>query len=194
MARSLASPTTSNTTPSRKRGRPSLLANEGFEESFLPALVFVITSYVVAQFEDQLSGDEYLERRDTGFAVLVEQSPFSELDKEEFVAMVEKYLREGRESGWFEMPWFENVEDAADRGSPMDVDAREAEEGEEDESHGKRKRRATNDLEDEGIGNTRRGGGEMRMYSVDWLSEERTREYNRWKATILAELDQRMKS
>jgi origin recognition complex subunit 6 len=192
VARSLAE-SGSAATPSRKRARQSLLEEEGFDEQLLPALIFVITSYVAAQFEDQLSGEEYLKRRDMGFAVVVKHSPFSDLDKEEFIITVEKYLREGRENGWFEMPWFENVEDAARRESEMEADEAEAEleagEDEGDRVGVRRKRKATNDFEDDSVASARRGGGEMRMYSVDWLSEERTREYGRWKATILAEVD-----
>jgi origin recognition complex subunit 6 len=192
VARSLATASSSSTAaaaPTSRKRQAGGGTGGGFAEELLPALIFVITSYVAAQFEAQLSGEEYLERRDKGFEVLARHAPFAELDKKEFVATVEKYLREGRESGWFEMPWFENVEDAAEGWNEMDVDDTESGEGEGEEVRVKRKRKATNDFDDEGTANARRGGGEMRMYALDWLSEERKREFDRWKATVQAELN-----
>jgi hypothetical protein len=129
--------------------------------------------------------------------VLARHAPFAaEMQKDEFVDVVERYMREAQ-GGWLDMAWFANVEDAAAAataaaagGDSVDADTSEDEDGDARAPSRKRRRGS----EDDGVEDGRKGGGEMCMFAVDWLSEERTREYRKWKEGVLAEIERKVTS
>jgi hypothetical protein len=216
VARHLASvsppPTGPSSTPSRKRSRQSLAADDadaaglGFSERLLPPLIYVVTSYVAAQLDEAPSPREYIARRDTAFDVLARHAPFAHMQRDEFVDVVERYMREAQ-GGWLDMAWFANVEDAAAAAAAEaeeDTDSGTPEGDEDEEDALARRRRKRRKEGEDGVGEDgtaaaavvdgRKGGGEMCMFAVDWLSEERTRAYHQWKEGVLAEIGRQMKS
>jgi hypothetical protein len=91
--------------------------------------------------------------------------------------------------GWLELDWFNNLPNSVE-------EVEEEEDGDDDynmdstediESH-YRKRKRDNE-QDEVVLGQRSGSGEMCMYAVDWLSEDRLRDFVKWKSKMLEEIE-----
>ncbi|OCK79875.1 hypothetical protein K432DRAFT_354063 [Lepidopterella palustris CBS 459.81] len=188
-------------TPSRtnKRARTANTVQEQgaglvIAESQILALIAVLLFYVLARITNkETTPDEFAQQRDMAISILrgMELEAARGVDEEEMLRDVESFMRLAQSQGWVRMEWFLNVVQGDNRGE-------EGEGGDVDnlddggvKGLGARKRRGGAGREDVGGGNggLQIGLGTMMQEKIDYLSEEKRKDYLLWKAEIMARVE-----
>jgi origin recognition complex subunit 6 len=191
-------------TQSRKRVRrsPGDTPNTklfSFHDNQIPALIAVVAIYTLSVLspQDFEGGEEYKKKKGLAIRTLLPLAPDESTTEDAISDDIELFLREAQ-NGWLDMEWYQNLTDqwraddltneANDHGSvEEDEDEDEARE-EADGEATRRSRKAAHGINENGNLSKRVGGG-MMTPATDWLSDEKRREYMRWKAKFLVELE-----
>lgn len=171
-------------TPS-KRGRRSTMATRpsvaDVSDTRVLALVAVMLFYVLSRMMDQeITPEQFQEWRDTAVSTLLESKAGKDATEEDILEEIDQLMPMAQEEGWLQMEWFLNVL-PADEGEEM--------EGVEMTSgHAKPGRDRRKGLKDGGSDYI--GLGTMMQDATDYLSERQRADYERWKAKIMARVEE----
>ncbi|KAF2842156.1 hypothetical protein M501DRAFT_998410 [Patellaria atrata CBS 101060] len=185
----------SNPTPTRTRTRTSTQrqSREAIDiaEERIPGLLVVIFLYTYSRLSGiHVTTETYLSQRNKGINVLLGLKDIPQRDQGTIIEDVEQLLREAQ-NGWLELDWYTNIMEGSgfqegmhDSQDGIDVD--EEEDSDIEDMAGKRRRnmkKTTNN------GMLKSGLGTMMQDKIDYLSEERKRDYIEWKKGILARME-----
>lgn len=112
------------------------------------------------------------------FNSLAETTPL-DLSAKQFTQQVSMFRTRAEEESWMELEFFTNMRQVTqtnDLDSSMDATRAENDSDEASETEGTF---------------SQRGGGEMAMYTIDWLSEKRKKEYQIWEKGIRERIKRR---
>lgn len=143
------------------------------------ALVVVVFLYVLARMMDQnVTPEQYIERRDTAVRILIELPAAKHVAYSELSPETEDLMIVAQQEGWLQMEWYLNIAPVKDAGEMEGVE-----------------------MTDENISSStlvgpRNGGsdyiglGTMLQDTTDYLGERQQQDYKTWKAKIMARVEQ----
>lgn len=177
----------------------------------IPALVVTVALYTLTRMksstEGELDGEMYLAQRRKAVAAVREVEQGRMQSEEDMNTDVEMFVRRAVKQGWLEGEWFGNIPEGGGVEASrdwLDGDGEEQrEEGVRDHSDKESgveqevwvaartplKRRLVS-VADDGGGGLQCGLGTMMQDRVDWLSEERRREFMVWKRRVMRRIEE----
>ncbi|USP74439.1 uncharacterized protein yc1106_01713 [Curvularia clavata] len=167
-------------TPSKRQRRATSTAHSSADvsDTRIASVIVVVFLLVLSRMKDvDISPDEYEEWVSKAMNAVLEASPTQDITIEELRPTIEPTLAMAREEGWLQMQWFESVKPA----------------GNEDEMEGVE---LTGDMtvKPNGLG-VRSGSdyiglGTMMQDATDYLGERQQDDYAKWKAKIMARVQE----
>lgn len=191
----------SSGTPARKRARllsapatnDTTTPAPTFEAKRIPALIAVVTMYILSALNSPPSPEEYTALRKTAIKSLLKSVPAIESDEAELIEDIEILIREAT-NGWLEMEWYQNVQPA--HNSKDEAEENGGEEADEEDEEGgplatkasqRREKQKRNQIDNSAA--PKRAFGTMMTDATDWLSDVRRADYRQWKAKIMKQID-----
>lgn len=189
----VADETSNGATPSRGRSRRSVAGNkswkehETIEQSDIPALCAVLLFYTHARISGkEITPDQYLQQRETVARTILHTDRGKDIAKSDLLSDIERFMREAQ-NGWLDLEWYRNIQEGevdelgVDEDMP-DVDATY--------QSGTTPKKCKADTASTNSGALQHGFGTMMQDKVDYLSEDRRRDYAAWKAIMMKRIDQ----
>lgn len=172
-------PSADNESPS-KRPRRSAATSEpalgAISDVRIRALVIVIFLYVFNKMRDvEVTPEEYKEWRETAMTALLEMPSGEEIAYDDLSMEAQELMPRAQSEGWLEMEWFTNVTPQEDMQAMEGVEMSDA---------------TANTAVTQTGGSDYIGLGTMMQDATDYLGESRRQDYLRWKATIMARVQQ----
>lgn len=172
-------PSANNESPS-KRPRRSAATSEpalgAISDVRIRALVIVIFLYVFNKMRDvEVTPEEYKEWRETAMTALLEMPSGEEIAYDDLSMEAQELMPMAQSEGWLEMEWFTNVTPQEDMQAMEGVEMPDA---------------TANTAVTQTGGSDYIGLGTMMQDATDYLGESRRQDYLRWKATIMARVQQ----
>ncbi|KAI9713497.1 MAG: hypothetical protein M1820_000879 [Bogoriella megaspora] len=185
-------PTTPSRSAKRKRNAEVKEAdNIHGKDTVVAALVIVIHLYAMVRLSpSEISPEDYVGSKTRAAAALREYHPLEDVSEEVLDQLVEDFLREAQ-TGWLEWEWFNNIPEGQGLTNTSAFAAMM--DGVEDNGAGEASQategaRNTTTLHS-GADTLQHGLGSMFVDAVDYLSEERRRDYVRWKADTMRRIE-----
>jgi origin recognition complex subunit 6 len=160
-------------TPSK---RPQRTATATVPDARVRALVIVVALYIFTKMQDaDITPEQYNTWRETAITTLLDLSTGETVTYDELSLETEELLPMAQVEGWLQMEWFVNV-------TPQEnMDAMEGVE-------------STVTLEKRSViktgGSDYIGLGTMMQDATDYLSERRQEDFVKWKASVMARVQQ----
>lgn len=171
-------------TPSKRPRRTSVIpptSGAELSDARILSLLAVILFYVLSRMMDQdITPEQYIDWRMKAISTLLNTSPgkvFSEADIE---AEIEELMPLAQAEGWLQMEWFLNVAPSVNAENMEGVEM--ADEMSGTATGARRKLRSE--------GSDYIGLGTMMQDATDYLSAGQREDYQRWKAAIIARVEQ----
>lgn len=172
-------------TPSKRQRRSIATAQLPASElshARVLALVAVTLLYVLSRMMDQdITPDQYLVWRSKAVFTLLKSKAGQDIAEETIVSEIEQLMPMVQEEGWLSMEWFLNI------APPDHGDEMEGVDGTNDAAATGQKR--SRGLKG-GFGSEYIGLGTMMQDATDYLGERQRADYKRWKAGIVARLEE----
>ncbi|KAF2018557.1 hypothetical protein BU24DRAFT_458317 [Aaosphaeria arxii CBS 175.79] len=169
-------------TPSKRprRAAASAHATTNLSETRILALIAVISFYVISRIQDKdITPDQYEEWRSRAISILLQTKADANTGEEEVATEIEELMPLAQAEGWLQMEWFLNV---------MPTESGQEMEGVEmtaDHTNGTKPKSWKESFGSENI-----GLGTMMQDATDYLSERKREDYRRWKAGIIAMVEE----
>jgi origin recognition complex subunit 6 len=156
--------------------RPRKAATATISDARLRALVIVTTLYVINKMRDtDITPEQYDEWRETSIKLLLDVSTGEDVTYEELSLETEELMPMAQEEGWLQMEWFLNV---------MPQENMDAMEGIEASAVSEKKPAIKTG------GSDYIGLGTMMQDATDYLGERQREDYVKWKAIVMARVQQ----
>lgn len=140
------------------------------------ALIIVIFLYVYNKMRDvDVTPEQYKEWRETAITVLLEQPNGEDVAYDDLSLEAEELMPMAQSEGWLEMEWFMNVTPQEDEQAMDGIEFSGA---------------SAKSVVSQAGGSDYIGLGTMMQDATDYLGESRRQDYLRWKATIMARVQQ----
>lgn len=183
--------------PAADRNRPMRASRQTTTafaaESQYPALLIVILLCAYSRLSgEETTPDKYLRQRDKAIDILLEQKISKEVTREKMTEDVQLLMREAQ-NGWLELEWYTNIEEASGLSGEstfLDGFSYAADRNPDDQGHGTTEKgeigreHSVEGFDDAGL--ARRNTSTQ----IDYFSEERKQECEKWKAKILSQIMQ----
>ncbi|KAL8736116.1 MAG: hypothetical protein Q9181_002531 [Wetmoreana brouardii] len=173
-------------------GRMDHLRRMSMEALIVAVYVLVCTRLLGVELDFK----EYPAQRDEALSIISQFRKGDEPTISVEPAAVNEWLREIGQGGWNELDWFANVVEGAGL-SLEDSEVKAADDSDNsntDEDNGLAGKKRKPDWEKEEQSFLQPGLGTMMQERVDYLSEEKRADYQRWKKDILARIERMEKA
>jgi origin recognition complex subunit 6 len=168
-------------TPSKRlrpSGNTSQLSLTDVTDTRTLALVAVLCMYVLARMMDQpVTPEQYTTRRDTAVKTLLGLPVAEKIVYKDLSDETEQLMFMAQEEGWLQMEWFLNITPLNNAEDMEGIEATNA-------------GLTQNDIGIRGGGSDYIGLGTMLQDVTDYLGERQQREYETWKAKIMARVEE----
>lgn len=185
--------TTTGVTSSRGRSRRSIAGikgsteHEAIDESDIPALCAVLLFYTHARVSDkETTADQYLQQRETAARTILHTEQGKDIAKSDLLADIERFMRKAQ-NGWLDLEWYQNIPEGEIDEFGLDEHMPDVEATNKPSTTPKKRKR---DATSTDSGALQRGFGTMMQDKVDYLSEDRRRDYAAWKASMMKRIEQ----
>ncbi|KAF2656587.1 hypothetical protein K491DRAFT_677891 [Lophiostoma macrostomum CBS 122681] len=146
------------------------------------SLIAVVLFYVLSRMLDQdITPEQYVEWRLKAISIVLESPAGSDSTQDALITEIEDLMRMAQAEGWLGMDWYSNIIPAQD---VDDMEGVVMTNGEERASLGKGR-----SLRD-GFANENIGLGTMMQEATDYLGERQRAAYRRWKASMVARIEE----
>lgn len=173
-----SAPETPGKRPRRAAAAPQLSSSKLPDTSIL-GLIAVVLFYVLSRMMDQeITPDQFLKWRDKAVSTLLASEAGKDAIEDDIVAEIEQLMPMAQEEGWLSLEWFVNI-----------VPVEDGDEMEGIELTSQRDIPSKRTLKDS-FGSENIGLGTMIQDATDYLGERQQEDYKRWKAGIMARIDE----
>ena len=175
-----------NTRGSITRGKPSHIQSPS-KNDVTAALIAVLYLYTMVRLSPQeISEQDYIDQKTQATAKIREKHSIQDTDDDHFDALIEKLIREAQ-SGWLELEWFTNIPEGQGIATTSAFALADHENADE--------KNQTSGLSEDGLHDLGfelrdHGPGSMFVGAVDYLSEDRRRDYKKWKAQMIKRIEE----
>ncbi|KAF2189845.1 hypothetical protein K469DRAFT_701115 [Zopfia rhizophila CBS 207.26] len=171
-------------TPSKRSRRAittSQASAQDVSDTCILSLIAISLFYVLSRMMDQeITPEQFLQWRDKAVSTLLRSIAGKECTEEGILENIEQLMPMAQEEGWLRMEWFLNVFPDKDVDEMEGVETTDGD-GAILNSHGRGLRDAGNDCI---------GLGTMMQEATDYLGERQRADYVRWKARIMARVEE----
>ncbi|KAF2469904.1 uncharacterized protein BDR25DRAFT_288360 [Lindgomyces ingoldianus] len=171
-------------TPSKRPRRSTTIAATSIpdlSDTRVLALIAVMLLYVLSRLSPQeITPEQFDEWREKAVSTLLKSKAGKSASEEGLLADIEELMPMAQEEGWLRMEWFLNV------ALPEDMDVMEGIEM----TNGKSRTVGGRDRSLRDGGSEYIGLGTMIQDATDYLSEHQRADYEKWKAKIMARIEE----
>jgi origin recognition complex subunit 6 len=180
-AAAASAPETPSKRPRRTTAAPQPTVAD-LSDTRVLSLIAVVLFYVLSRMLDQdITPDQYVEWRSKAISTILESHAGRDSTQDVLIHEIEDLMRMAQAEGWLRMDWFSNITPAHD---VDDMEEVVMSNGEGRASSGKAR-----SLKD-GFASEHIGLGTMMQEATDYLGERQRADYKRWKADIVARIEE----
>ncbi|KAL9096868.1 MAG: hypothetical protein Q9165_000832 [Trypethelium subeluteriae] len=164
------------------------------EDDTIAAIIVVSYLYAMTRLSaSDISQGDYVSQKAKAIAAIQESRPLDKIDEDGFGILIERFIREAQ-SGWLDLEWFTNIPEGQGVLTTSAFVALEEQLGANEDGEVSAFPDVGEDtvrprVTDQSAVNLEHGLSSMFVRAVDYLSDERRQDYQKWRADIMKKIE-----